>query len=112
MGLLANLFKKKSTNDDVNLITHEEPDKRSVSDEWKAVPGFIPTSPDEYVKVSLIASSIAIGDYPNSEFIVKKIYKRNPEVQTVSIIAASLASDYVGDDRQVRVTNIYKKIGG
>ena len=59
---------------------------------WKAVPAYIEASEEEYQLVSLIATAIAAGDQPKSQFVVKKVMQRNPEAKLVSIIASSLAA--------------------
>ena len=56
------------------------------------IPAFIPTDPNEYELVSVIATAIAAGDHPKSQFVVKNIMKRNPEAHLVSLISASLAA--------------------
>lgn len=108
MGLLSNFFKKKSV-DDAKINSNESKLDNGIPEEWKTVPEYIETDSSEYLKVSLIASAIASGDYPESEFVVKKIYKRNPEAKIVSIIAASLATDYVSENSQIQIKGIYKK---
>ncbi|MDH6365846.1 hypothetical protein M2139_002869, partial [Enterococcus sp. PF1-24] len=69
---------------------------------------FIETDPAEYELVSVLATAIAAGDHPESEFVVKKIQQRNPEVRLVSIIAASLAAE-LSEDSQFVVKKIYQK---
>ncbi|WP_416207877.1 hypothetical protein [Enterococcus sp. HY326] len=75
---------------------------------FEALPAFIPTSPEEYQLVSVIATAIAAGENSDSQFVVKTILKRNPEARTVALIAASLAAE-AAEDSQLIVKTIQKK---
>ena len=65
------------------------------------IPAFIPTDPNEYELVSVIATAIAAGDHPKSQFVVKNIMKRNPEAHLVSLISASLAAGTMPESKFV-----------
>lgn len=90
MGLFERLFNKEKTE----IKTDEAPLSPTIEaqNEWQEVAGYIPVESGEYQFVSLIATAIAAGDQPESEFIIKRISKRNPEAQLVSVIATSIAS--------------------
>ncbi|WP_086313655.1 hypothetical protein A5821_001184 [Enterococcus sp. 7F3_DIV0205] len=95
MGLFERLFNKekvemKSDKQPLSPIVKEE-------NEWQEIAGYIPVENEEYQFVSLIATAVAAGDRPESEFTIKRISKRNPEAQLVSAIATSIAS---ADDTQ------------
>ncbi|MEI5991808.1 hypothetical protein A5881_003347 [Enterococcus termitis] len=90
MGLFERLFNKEKaemkTEEQLLFSTIEE------KEEWQEIAGYIPVDSTEYQFVSLIATAIAAGNQPESEFVVKRISKRNPEAQLVSVIATSIAS--------------------
>ena len=108
MGIFARLFKKEETHLEVPQSTSEIIDELYVEDEWKAVPAYIDANAEDYELVSLIATAIATGDQPESQFVVKKILQRNPEAKLVSIIATSIAAG--GNEKsQFVVQKISKK---
>lgn len=90
MGLFERLFNKEKSEikTDKQLLSSTMEEK----EEWREIAGYIPVESTEYQFVSLIATAIAAGDRPESEFVVKRISKRNPEAQLVSVIATSIAS--------------------
>ncbi|MEI5992906.1 hypothetical protein [Candidatus Enterococcus mansonii] len=90
MGLFERLFNKEKAEmkTDKQLLSSTIEKK----DEWQEIAGYIPVDRTEYQFVSLIATAIAAGDHPESEFVIKRISKRNPEAQLVSVIATSIAS--------------------
>lgn len=106
MGILQLLFGKNKVDIEVKspatTIVNQE------QDDWELLPGYIPAEPEDTRLVTLIASSIATGDQPESEFRVKKIWQRNPEVVTVSLIATSIAS-IDRPDSQLVVKSVYRK---
>ncbi|MDR2832332.1 MAG: hypothetical protein LBV67_01295 [Streptococcaceae bacterium] len=105
MSLFGSLFKKKKK--DV-LPIPDETSKVKIDDEWEDLPAFIETNPEEYELVSVIATAIAAGDKPESQFVVKNIKVRNPEVRTVSIIASALASEMT-DGANLSIKRIAQK---
>ncbi len=68
-----------------------------------------PVPPEDYDLVSVIATAIAAGDRPDSQFIIKSIKQKNPEVILTSVIAASIMA---GESQQSQfiVKNIKEKI--
>ncbi|WP_086444690.1 hypothetical protein [Candidatus Enterococcus lemimoniae] len=89
MGLFERLFNKEKTE----MKTDKPPLSPSEEEnEWQEIVGYLPVESTEYQFVSLIASAIAAGDQLESEFIIKRISKRNPEAQLVSVIVTSIAS--------------------
>lgn len=95
-------FKRKNSESTEEIIVHEE------NDGWEELPAYIPASADQHTLVSIVATSIAAGNNPDSKFTVKKVWQRNPEVDLVSVIATSIAA---GDfpDRQLKIKKISKK---
>jgi len=66
MGFFKKLFGKETTNTTDTIATSPaEPDPLAVTD------------PDEIALVSIIALCGAAGDNPNSNFIIRKIQKKN-----------------------------------
>lgn len=104
MGMFSQLFKR--TPEKPAII--QEVAKINEETEWQPVLGYQPANLEEYAHVSLIATAIASGDNPDSQFVVKKILKRNPEAKLVSLVAASLAAG-VHENSQFRVRAISKK---
>ncbi|MDT2864396.1 hypothetical protein [Vagococcus carniphilus] len=89
MGLFDFLFKgnkQESEEKHLSKIVKEE------NDDFVDVAPYIEATKEEAKLVSLIATSIATGDSPESSFVVKKVLKRNPEAKKISLIAASIAA--------------------
>ncbi|KHD46283.1 hypothetical protein ACVRZD_04120 [Streptococcus hongkongensis] len=107
MGLFQRLFSKsEKKNHSPNMVDSNE--SQHITDEWEKLPSYIAVSEEEYSIVSLIATAIAAGDKPDSQFVIKKIMKRNPEVVKVSLITSSLAASEVMDS-QFKIKAIYQK---
>ncbi|AQP54525.1 hypothetical protein CBF34_01415 [Vagococcus penaei] len=112
MGLFTRLFKKESKAlpiEPSNRSIDTNSEDRTLRDEWKAVPAYIEANAEDYQLVSLIATAIATGDQPNSQFVVKKILQRNPEAKLVSLISASIAEASNTSSHSLVVKKIYKK---
>lgn len=91
MGLLDFLFKNKKQ---VQVLeTNKSP---AVSE--TELQNFFPIEPyieatyEENKLISIITVSTVGGDFSNSEYIVKRVLKRNPEAKKIGIIVASLAT--------------------
>ena len=76
--------------------------------EWEPMAAYVAADSEEALEVSVIASALAAANYPDSQFVVKRVLKRNPEATTVSVIASAIAA---GDapDSQWAVKHIYQK---
>lgn len=62
--------------------------------QWEEVPAFTAVTDEaECKRVSLIATSIAAGDKPESEFSVTRVDALNPEYKRVSLIASAIAAN-------------------
>lgn len=83
--------------------------KISEKDDWEELPAYVAASPEDFQLVSVIATAIAAGDSPESQFVVKRIMQRNPEVQKVALISASLAAEYETESQLV-IKNIKKRV--
>ena len=104
MGFFQRLFGKSQDKETVSRVSGVKKDL----DDWKPVPAYIPANQEDYSLVSLIATAIAAGDKPESQFVVKRVLQRNPEALKVSIIASSIAAgDY--PDSQFAVKSIHTK---
>ncbi|MGT2750010.1 hypothetical protein ACVRXF_03695 [Streptococcus orisasini] len=108
MGLFSQLFHKSQKPAENVDDNKNENELNSFQAEWEPVPAFIPADKSDYQLVSVIATAIAAGDYPDSQFAVKKILQRNPEALKLSVIAASIAAGE-SSDCQLAVKNIYQK---
>lgn len=100
-----NLFKKeKGLQQNVEATTN----KSKIADQWQEVPAYSETDYKNYELVSVIATAIASGDRPESQFVVKRILERNPEAKLVALITSSIAA---GDNQTSRlaVKRIAKK---
>lgn len=76
-------------------------------DMWEPLPAYLPVDPREHGHVCAIASAIAAGDHPTSEFRVKRVLIANPEYRTVSVIATAIAAGAL-EQSSFTVKNIYK----
>lgn len=65
--------------------------KKEIS-QWQDLAGYLPAHPDEYQEVSLIAAAIAAGGKSESSFVLKRLSKRNSEIEVVTLIATSIAA--------------------
>lgn len=116
MGWFKSLFSKKQVVEKNSNPHHSDLSRRDLTkghadeflNEWEPVPAYIEAEPTDYELVSIIATAIAAGDRPDSQFVVKKIYQRNPEARLVSVIAASLVAGAL-DDSQFVVKSIQQK---
>lgn len=103
MGIFSRLFKK----DAHDIVEPETSGTLQQGSDWEKIPGYIPADEQDYEMVSVIATALAAEHYPDSQFVVKNIQQRNPEVLEMSVIAASLAS--IASDGHMVVKSIYKK---
>ena len=78
------------------------------ADEWELVPAYVSAPEGERAIPSVIATAIAAGDRPDSEFVVKSVEVVNPEARLVSVIACAIAA---GDrpESEFVVRNVYRK---
>lgn len=82
MGLFKSLFKKEQHTQDTEInesVIQREAD--NLEKRWIDIPAYIPAEPKEYQLVSIVATAIAAGEFPESRFVIKKIAKRNPEAK-------------------------------
>ncbi|KAF1300529.1 hypothetical protein [Enterococcus sp. JM9B] len=107
MRLFKRLFGKSQESENAPIESVLE-EKTADDEQWEPVPAFIEADAADYQLVSVIATAIAAGDHPESQFAVKRIMQRNPEARTVSIIAASLAAE-IKEESQLVVTSISRK---
>lgn len=107
MGLFKSLFKKEQHTQDTEInesVIQREAD--NLEKRWIDIPAYIPAEPNQLV--SIVATAIAAGEFPESRFVIKKIAKRNPEAKEVAIIAASIAAE-LSEESQLVVKRISKQ---
>jgi sulfite reductase alpha subunit-like flavoprotein len=83
------LFKKEKGLQQNVEATADKPKKEV---EWQEVPAYSETDSKNYELVSVIATAIASGERPESQFVVKRILERNPEAKLVALITSSIAA--------------------
>ncbi|MFR3451540.1 MAG: hypothetical protein ACLTSX_08030 [Collinsella sp.] len=76
-------------------------------DVWEPLSRVLPVDAARACNACVIASAIAAGDHPSSEFRVKRVLVANPEYRTVSVIATALAAGAL-EKSSFTVKNIYK----
>lgn len=104
MSIFQRLFGKKKAEQvhtSNSIVEVEEP-------EWEELEGFVPVEAEEAKPISVIAASIAANDNPESQFVVKRILKRNPDTKIISVIASAIAAGEAPDS-QWAVKKIYRK---
>lgn len=107
LDFLLNKNKKDEKNEETNFSKPVESDK--LSNDFINLDPYIEIKNDQEIKLlSILATSIASGDSPESTFVVKKVLKRNPEVKKITIIAASIAA-MDSDEVSLVVKNIKKR---
>ena len=80
---------------------------RASSSEWDPLPAYIPVQPEEHPVACVIASAIAAGDRPKSEFKIRRVSMANPEYRRVAVIATALAAGALPES-SFTVKTIYK----
>lgn len=109
MMFFGNIFGKKDTKT-IEKIPITAVEQEGMADKLIEIPAFIPTDPSDYALVSVIATAIAAGDYPESKFVVTTIMKRNPEAHLVSLIASSVAAGTMPESTfTIKKISQYKK---
>lgn len=58
--------------------------------QWAELPAYVEATLVEELKATAIAAAIVAGDAAKSQFVVKKVLVRNPEVSRISVIAAAV----------------------
>ncbi|MDT2757301.1 hypothetical protein P7G51_07900 [Enterococcus asini] len=110
MGLFQRLFGKKpaETEPEITRLTPTPAVAVEEYADWEEVPFYVESEPSERELVALIATAIAAGEAPKSEFQVKKVLSKNPEAKKVALIATAIAA---GDapNSQFQVKKIYQK---
>lgn len=108
MGLFQRLFGKKE-----QPVASKRPEVEPVLavneyDDWEEVPFYVESKASEQELVAVVATAIAAGDAPESEFQVKKVLSKNLEAQKVALIATAIAAGDVPNS-QFQVKKIYQK---
>lgn len=111
MGFFDRLFKREVQETKATQsapVSQQEKNQFVPDDNWIEVPAYVPATEAEYELASVIATAIAAGDAPESQFVVKKIMKRNPEARKVAVISASIAAG-AQPESQMIVKKIFKR---
>ena len=69
MGILQRLFGKKNSE----ATEHASTKSAQTESEWEKLEAFVPVEAEEAKHVSIIAAAIAASDYPESQFVVKRV---------------------------------------
>ena len=106
MSLFDRWFKKTATSTSQDTATVlEASNKPPVTEPETLVPAYLPCEKDPLVVA--IATGIAAGDKPSSEFRVTRMWRRNPEARRVALIATSVVASVEG--QSFVVSKIVKK---
>lgn len=105
MGLWDRLFGRQSTQRVEQVV---QPLGGNVPDGWVPMKKYLPVSEEEKELVSVIATAIAAGDRPDSQFRVKDIQVRNREYVEVALIASAIAAGQ-GQNVELSVKSIFEK---
>lgn len=92
--------KKESVEEHRSVSLSDEPRQQ-----WLDLPLHVQASPAEEQLLSIIVTAIAAGNSIKSQFEIKKVWVRNPEIIQVSTIAAALADN----GNPLRITRIAEK---
>lgn len=112
MGFWNRLFGKGKTKENGIQTTSSKKTATEVTviqkEQWEELPFYISNDDGNNARVSIVATSIAANDQPESSFIVKKIMKKNQEAELVAVIAASIAAEMKPESEFV-VKKIYQR---
>lgn len=86
----------------------QEETVKQVDDGYVDLPEYIAADPADYKLVSTIATVIAAGDRPESEFKVTDVKIKNPEFTKVAVIMSSIVAADM-EDSSWKITNIKKR---
>lgn len=92
--------KKESVEEHRSVSLSDEPRQQ-----WLDLPLHVQASSAEEQLLSIIVTAIAAGNSIKSQFEIKKVWVRNPEIIQVSTIAAALADN----GNPLRITRIAEK---
>lgn len=104
---IKNLFSSSNNEQEAKDSMQGEATER-IDDGYEVLPEYIESDSIDYTLVSTIATAIAAGDQPESEFKVKNILVKNPEFVKVSVIMSSIVACDM-QDSSWKITNIKKR---
>lgn len=111
MNLIKRLFKKTHDEPDAPVSSPLKPQEMITdppASDWQEVSSYQPAPAEDYPLVSPIAAALGAECYPESQFVIRRIEKRNPEFKRVALIAASIAAGELPDS-QFTIKKIAKK---
>jgi hypothetical protein len=110
----VSLFNRFFKKDKIDKFSHPMDESKAGNllagdnEVWEELPVFINADSKDYQRVSLVATAIATGAQTDSQYVIKRILKRNTEAKQVSLIAASVvAGDF--PESQLSIRKILKK---
>ena len=112
MGLFSWLRRRQGASEPEGggaaAVAPEPKQASSEADEWELVEAYVPVEASERTIPSVIATAIAAGDRPESEFVVRSVEKPNPEARRVAVIATAIAA---GDrpESEFVVRRVYRR---
>ncbi len=95
MNLIKRLFKKTHDEPDAAVSSPLKPQEMITdppASDWQEVSSYQPAPAEDYPLVSLIAAALGAECYPESQFVIRRIEKRNPDFRRVALIAATYRS--------------------
>lgn len=113
MGLLQKWFHKKKAveknavdlTDSKKIVPTESTAENA---DWEKVALFRPVAKADEIIPALVATSIASGDRPESQFEIVSIKEVDPDVKVVGLIASAIAA-FDAPESHFVVKNIYRK---
>ena len=77
-----------------DFFTRKKDERIAITSEniLEEVATYIAAEATEYEFVSVIATAFAASEQADSQFVVRRILKRNPEAELITLIAASIAA--------------------
>lgn len=101
-------IKQMFSSPEVHTDNMQEETVKQVDDDYTEVPKYIPSDSVDYTLVSTIATAIAAGDRPESEFKVTDVKVKNPEFTKVAVIISSIVATDLADSSW-KILNIKKR---
>lgn len=113
MGLLQKWFHKKKAVEKsaISLPVSKEVspiESTEENTEWEKVALFRPVAKADEIIPALVATSIASGDRPESQFEIVSIKEVDPDVKVVGMIASAIAA-FDAPESHFVVKTIYRK---
>ncbi|MFV0555929.1 MAG: hypothetical protein ACK5LM_02340 [Lactovum sp.] len=99
---LFNLFKKEKKEE-----REEKPQPQN--QEWETIPAYLPIEDKDYELLSIIVAAIIAADKENTKIKIKRIWKKNPEFELLSVLSSAIAVVNNNEENYLKIKNILKK---